>query len=98
LPPQEEEPLRVIQQGPLTFDPSPPGKETKDIQLAVAKDQAKLMCWHYHLGHLNFPKLKQLALNGKIPKKLAKVLLPKGRRLPLWGNDEASLARQGNQG
>jgi hypothetical protein len=32
------------------------------------------MCWHYHLGHLSFPKLKQLALNGKILKKLAKVL------------------------
>jgi hypothetical protein len=32
------------------------------------------MRWHYRLGHLNFPKLKQLAFNGKIPKKLAKVL------------------------
>ncbi len=31
----------------------------------------------YRLGHLSFPKLKQLALNGKIPKKLAKVLPPK---------------------
>jgi hypothetical protein len=39
--------------------------------------QAKLMQWHYYLGHLTFPKLKQLALNGKIPKKLAKVLPPK---------------------
>jgi hypothetical protein len=27
--------------------------------------------------HLTFPKLKQLALNGKIPKKLAKLLPPK---------------------
>jgi hypothetical protein len=35
------------------------------------------MQWHYRLGHLTFPKLKQLALNGKIPKKLAKVLPPK---------------------
>jgi hypothetical protein len=34
------------------------------------------MQWHYHLGHLTFPKLKQLALTGKIPKKLAKVLPP----------------------
>ena len=32
---------------------------------------------HCCLGHLTFPKLKQLALNGKIPKKLAKVLPPK---------------------
>jgi hypothetical protein len=35
------------------------------------------MHWHYRLGHLSFPKLKQLTLNGKIPKKLAKVLPPK---------------------
>jgi hypothetical protein len=35
------------------------------------------MRWHYRLGHLTFPKLKQLALNGKILKKLAKVLPPK---------------------
>jgi hypothetical protein len=35
------------------------------------------MQWHYRLSHLTFPKLKQLALNGEIPKKLAKVLPPK---------------------
>jgi hypothetical protein len=35
------------------------------------------MRWHYCLGHLTFPKLKQLALNGEIPKKLAKVTPPK---------------------
>ncbi len=36
------------------------------------------MRWHYRLGHLSFPKLKQLALNGKIPEiKLTKVLPPK---------------------
>ena len=35
------------------------------------------MCWHYRLGHLSFTKLKQLAHNGKIPKKLAKVTPPK---------------------
>jgi hypothetical protein len=35
------------------------------------------MQWHYCLSHLTFPKLKQLAINGKIPKKLAKVLPPK---------------------
>jgi hypothetical protein len=35
------------------------------------------MRWHYRLSHLTFPKLKQLAFNGKIPKKLAKVLPPK---------------------
>jgi hypothetical protein len=35
------------------------------------------MHWHYCLGHLPFVKLKQLALNGEIPKKLAKVKPPK---------------------
>jgi len=35
------------------------------------------MRWHYRLGHLPFLKLKQLAINGEIPKKLAKVTLPK---------------------
>ena len=35
------------------------------------------MRWHYRLGHLTFPKLKQLALNGAIPKKLAKITPPK---------------------
>ncbi len=35
------------------------------------------MRWHYRLGHLSFQKLKQLALNGKIPKKLLKLKPPK---------------------
>jgi hypothetical protein len=35
------------------------------------------MHWHYHLGHLTFTKLKQLALNGKIPKKSALIKPPK---------------------
>jgi hypothetical protein len=48
-----------------------------DVQLLAANKQAELMQWHYCLSHLTFPKLKQLALNGKIPKKLAKVLAPK---------------------
>jgi hypothetical protein len=74
--PQQEEPSKVIQQGPLTFDPSPLTKKAKVVQLSAAYKQAKLMQWHYRLGHLTFPKLKQLALNGKIPKKLAKVPPP----------------------
>jgi hypothetical protein len=35
------------------------------------------MRWHYCLGHLPFVKLKQLTLNGEIPKKLVKVQPPK---------------------
>jgi hypothetical protein len=71
LPPQQEEPLKATQQGPLTFDPSPLTKEAEDVQLLADDKQAKLMQWHYR------PKLKQLALNREISKKLAKVLPPK---------------------
>ncbi len=53
--------------GPLTFDFNPKLEEDKHGYLAAVNDQAKLMCWHYRLGHLAFSKLKQLALNGKIP-------------------------------
>jgi hypothetical protein len=77
LPPLQEEFSRVTRQRQLTFEPSPPTKGAEDIQLLAAGKQAKLMQWHYHLSHLTFPKLKQLTLNGKIPKKLAKVLPPK---------------------
>jgi len=49
----------------------------EDVHLAAADDQAKLMQWHYRLGHLTFTKLKQLALNGEIPKKLVKITPPK---------------------
>jgi hypothetical protein len=77
LPPQDEEPSEAIRQGPLTFDPSPPPEEGEDIQLMAADNQTELMRWHYRLGHLSFPKLKQLALNGEIPMKLAKIALPK---------------------
>jgi hypothetical protein len=45
--------------------------------LAASDDQAELMRWHCCLGHLTFSRLKQLAINGKIPKKLAKVAPPK---------------------
>jgi hypothetical protein len=37
LPPQQKELSKVTQQGPLTFDLSPPTKEAKDIQLSAAK-------------------------------------------------------------
>jgi hypothetical protein len=95
LPPQDEDPSEVIQWVPLTFDPSPPTEEGEDIQLPAANNQAELMHWHYPLGHLSFPKLKQLALNGEIPKKLAKIIPPKCdgclfgamTKLPWWGKE-----------
>ena len=34
-------------------------------------DQVKLMWWHFCLDHLLFNQIKELAKNGKIPKKLA---------------------------
>ncbi len=76
-PPADKNPSKVIRHGPLTFDPSPSQEEGEDTQLTAANDQTKLMYWHYRLGHLPFVKLKQLALNGEIPKKLAKVKPPK---------------------
>ena len=76
-PPDDELPSQAIRCGPLTFDPSPPAEEGEDVHLAAADDQAELMRWHYRLGHLTFAKLKQLALNGDIPKKLARVKPPK---------------------
>jgi hypothetical protein len=58
---------QTIMMVPLTFDVNPQLEEDKHVYLATIDDQAKLMRWHYHLGHLSFSKLKQLALNGKIP-------------------------------
>jgi hypothetical protein len=93
MPPHQEEPSKVIQQGPLTFDLSPPTKEAKEVQLVATNNQAKLMRWYYRLGHLSFLKLKQLALND--PRKLTKVLSPKCAgclsramtKLPWWGKE-----------
>jgi hypothetical protein len=76
-PPDDDLPSQAIRRGPLTFDPSPLTEEGEDIHLAAADDQAELMRWHYRLGHLTFAKLKQHALNGEIPKKLAKIKPPK---------------------
>jgi hypothetical protein len=60
----------------LIFDPSPPIAADEDVTLAAADDQAELMQWHYCLGHLSFQKLKQLALNGKIHKKMSNLEPP----------------------
>ncbi len=76
-PPVDESPSKTIRRGPLTFDPLPHQEEGEDTQLAATDDQTELMRWHFCLGHLPFSKLKQLALNGEIPKKLAKVKPPK---------------------
>jgi hypothetical protein len=76
-PPLDKNPSEILRRGPFTFDPSPPQEEGEDTQLAAANNQTKLMCWHYSLGHLPFAKLKQLALNREILKKLTKAKPPK---------------------
>ncbi len=73
---ENKEEKQTTRKGPLTFDVNPELKEDKHVYLAAVDNQAKLMRWHYRLGHLAFSKLKQLVLNGKIPQQLAKVKPP----------------------
>jgi hypothetical protein len=83
---------------PLTFDVNPELEEDKHVYQATVDNQAELMRWHYRLSHLSFAKLKQLALNGKIPRRLAKVkplacvgyLFGAMTKIP-WRGQEASL-------
>jgi hypothetical protein len=63
----DKEEKQTMRMGPLTFGIDPKVKEDKHVYLAAVDNQAELMRWHYHLGHLPFSKLKQLMLNGKIP-------------------------------
>ncbi len=59
--------MQTTRMGLLNFDLNPQLEEDKHVYLITADDQAELMQWHYCLDHLSFSKLKQLALNGKIP-------------------------------
>jgi hypothetical protein len=61
---------------PLTFDPCPDSTHNKQHMHVPSNKQAELIHWHYCLGHLSFPKLKELAKIGEIPKHLANVLPP----------------------
>ncbi len=67
---------QITRMGPLTFNVNPELEVDERVYLAAVDNQAKLMRWHYRLGHLAFSKLKQLALNGEIPRRLAKVKPP----------------------
>jgi hypothetical protein len=67
----DKNPSKAICHCPLTFDPLPAQEEGEDTQLAATNNLTKLMRWHYRLKPLPFVKLKQLAVNEKIPKKLA---------------------------
>ena len=66
----------ATQVGPLTFDLSLQLEDDEQHVHVASDEQAELMRWHYCLGHLAFSKLKQLALNNKIPKQLAKIKPP----------------------
>jgi len=66
----------ATQVGLLTFDPSLQLKDDEQHVHVASDKQAQLMQWHYCLGHLAFSKPKQLALNNKIPKQLAKIKPP----------------------
>ncbi len=72
----DKEEKETTRMGTLTFNVNPELEEDKHVYLAAVNNQAKLMHWHYRLGHLSFSKLKQLALNGEIPQRLAKVKPP----------------------
>jgi hypothetical protein len=72
----DKEEKQTTRMGPLTFNVNLKLEEDKHVHLAAVDNQAKLMRWHYRLGHLAFSKLKQLSLNGKIPQQLAKVKPP----------------------
>ena len=76
-PPPEGDSNEQVRMQALTFDPSPPLEEEEETHLAATDDQAELMQWHYCLGHLPFAKLKLLAKNGEIPRRLTKVPPPK---------------------
>ena len=61
---KSKEEKQTTRMGPLTFDVNPKLEEDKHVYLDAIDNQAKLMRWHYHLGHLAFSKLKQLALTA----------------------------------
>jgi hypothetical protein len=89
----DKEEKQTTRMGPLTFAINPELEEDKPVYLTAVDDQAKLMRWHYCLGHLSFAKLKQLALNGEIPRRLAKVKPPACAGCLSWCHDQSTLER-----
>ena len=51
---------------------------TEDVEVQADTPQAKLLAWHYRLGHLPFGKIQQLAKRGDLPSALASCSVPKG--------------------
>jgi hypothetical protein len=79
--------------GPLTFEVNLELEEDKHVYLAAVNDQAKLMRGHYHLGHLAFSKLKQLALNGKDSLTSGQGQASCLCGTPFWCHDKSALER-----
>ena len=66
--------------GVLTFSPQPLDDDEAEIDndsISASDDQAELLRWHCRLNHLPFPQLLRLAENGEIPKRLAKIQIPR---------------------
>jgi hypothetical protein len=93
-PPKLAPPPDLLCRDALTFDPSPILDKANEYPVAAPDDQAKLMRWHYCLGHASIRKLKHLARNGEIPTKLAIVWPPRCARCLFWGHDKSSLVHQ----
>ena len=50
---------------------------TEDVEVQATTPQAKLLAWHYRLGHLPFGKIQQLAKRGDLPAAIATCPIPK---------------------
>ncbi len=79
---------------PLTFDPLPPVAADEDATLAAPDDQAQLMQWHYHLGHISSKKVEVACPQWQDTQEIVKVQAPQVRWMSIWCNDQATLVRQ----
>jgi Reverse transcriptase (RNA-dependent DNA polymerase) len=50
---------------------------TEDVDIQANTSQAKLLAWHYRLGHIPFAKIRQMASRGDLPIGLATCQIPK---------------------
>jgi hypothetical protein len=74
---QDGSSLSAVVRNDLRYNPSPPLTKEDMYCVATPDDQAELMRWHYCLGHEPFARLKSLAENGEIPKRLACIRPPR---------------------
>jgi Reverse transcriptase (RNA-dependent DNA polymerase) len=50
---------------------------TEDHDVQSSTPQAKLLAWHYRLGHLSFAKIQQMAARGDLPSELMTCPIPR---------------------